>query len=127
MNQLIPLEDLYHEDIYMLRPKVLVILSRNWNEISTEDQSLLEKILGSVKLSLAAVQIITLQVFDLPDLVAYKPKQIITFGTVLKRIPTQYELLVLDGISIIQADPLDQLNEAKKKSLWSALKQMFSL
>ncbi|MDH4092388.1 MAG: hypothetical protein OEV74_12580 [Cyclobacteriaceae bacterium] len=127
MNQFFPLQDLYHEDIYMLRPKVLVILSRNWDEISTADQSLLEKIMGSVKLSLAAVQIITLQEFDLADLVAYKPRQIITFGAGIKGIPTQYELLVFHGISIIQADPLDQLNEAKKKSLWGALKQMFSV
>ncbi len=72
------------------------------------------------------VQIITVQEYDLPDLVAYAPTQIITFGPVLRRLPAQYELLSVDGISIIQADTLDKLNEAKKKSLWGALKQMFS-
>jgi DNA polymerase III psi subunit len=126
VSQPSPVESLYQEEIYRLDPKVLVMLSRTWNEISSADRLLLEKILSAVKLSLAMVQIITAQEYDLPDLVAYAPAQIITFGPVLRQLPTQYELLSVDGTSIIQAEALDKLNEAKKKSLWGALKQMFS-
>lgn len=127
MSPSIPLDYLYQDELYMLRAKVLIILFPGWNEISDEDQSLLKKILGSVKLDLAAVQIVTRQEFNLPDLKAYSPQQIIAFGSILKGNSDQYQLFSRDGVSIIQADSLAKLDDSKKKSLWMALKQMFNI
>lgn len=122
-----PVAYLYQEELYAQRSKVLVILSHDWNDISDENQLLLKKILGSVKLDLAAVQIIACQDFDLNDLKAFSPHQIITFGSALRGSPTQYQLFTQDGISVIQADSLHKLDDPKKKSLWMALKQMFNI
>lgn len=107
-------------------PKVLVILSKNWDEVSEQDQLLLAKILGSVKLNLASVQIITRSEFEINDLKVFAPSKIIAFGSVLKGSPKPYELLSVHGTSVLVADALHQFDEVKKKSLWSALKQMFS-
>lgn len=117
--------ELYQEELYALKPKVLVILGNDWNDVSTEEQVLLSKILGSVKLSLAAIQIITLESFDLHDVAAYDPAQLIAFGSKFKRVASSYEILTIEGTTIILADSLDQLNDSTKKSLWATLKQMF--
>jgi len=116
---------LYQEEVYGLKPKVLVILGKDWSDVSTAEQLLLSKILESVKLSIAAVQIITIESFDLHDIVAYNPAQLISFGSKFKRAASLYEIITIEGASIILADPLDHLNDATKKSLWGALKQMF--
>ncbi len=122
-----PVAYLYQEELYAQRPNVLVILSHDWKDISEENQLLLKKILGSVKLDLAAVQIIACQDFDLNDLKAFSPHQIITFGSALRGSPTQYQPFTQDGISVIQADSLQKLDDPKKKSLWMGLKQMFNI
>jgi hypothetical protein len=127
MNTAKPLEYLYPEELYAQRPKILVILSHDWKDLSEENILLLKKILGSVKLDLAAVQIISRQEFDLTDLKAFSPHQIITFGSKLRSSPTHYQLFTQDGISVIQADSLQKLDDPKKKSLWMALKQMFNI
>ena len=51
------LRNLYQEELYRIPGKVIVVISRPWEEITYEDRTLLSKILGSVKLSLASVQI----------------------------------------------------------------------
>jgi hypothetical protein len=127
MTTPIPLEYLYQEDLYAHRAPVLIVLFPGWNELSEEDQLLLKKILGSVRLDLAGVQIITCHEFSLGDLKAYAPQQIIAFGSIFKGNTAQYKLISHEGISIIQADSLNKLDDPKKKSLWMALKQMFNI
>ena len=116
---------LYQEELYVMRAKVLIILSKNWNEVSDEDQSLLIKILGAIKLNLASVQIVTQKKFDVDALKAYSAVQILTFGSVSNSEGPLYQLISLKGVSMLHADALHELNEAKKKILWSTLKQMF--
>lgn len=127
MNAPFPYESLYQEELYALNPKVLVILSKNWDEVSEKEQLLLTKILESVKLTLASVQVITLKEFDINDLRLFDSRQIIAFGSVFKSSAKPYQLLSLQGTSVIQADALEELDELKKKRLWSSLRQMFSL
>lgn len=127
MNPPLPLEYLYQEELYSPRANVLIILNPGWNKLAEEEQLLLKKILGSVRLDLAAVQIINCQEFELGDLNAYAPQQIIAFGSVLKGYPTQYQVFTQQGVSLIQADSLQKLDDPKKKSLWIALKQMFNI
>jgi len=127
MTPIVAQEYLYPEELYSLRSRVLIILNSGWNDLSEEDQMLLKKILGSVKLDLAAVQIITFREFDLNELKVYSPQQVITFGAVLKTPQPQYQLISLQEVSLIQADSLGKLDDSKKKSLWTALKQMFNI
>ena len=125
MNPSALFDNLYQEELYVLRPKVLIILSKNWNEVSDEDQSLLIKILNSIKLNLASVQIVTQKKFDIDELTAYSPIQILTFGSFSNSKVALYQLISLKGVSVLHADALHELNETKKKILWSALRQMF--
>lgn len=122
----VALESLYPEELYALHTKVLVIVPNAWTAVSEEEQTLLSKILGSVKLSLGAVQIIALAEFEIQTLAAYRPDQIIAFGSRLKREARLYEVIHVSGISVLQADALPVLDDARKKSLWGALKQMFN-
>ena len=125
MTQPAILENLYQEELYRIPGKVIVVISRPWEEIPDEDRILLAKILGSVKLSLASVQIRVYQEFSIKDFYPLAPTNIIVFGAALKNFSTKYEPLSVDNISIIMADELNQLDDLKKRSLWLALKQIF--
>ncbi|HEX6889658.1 MAG TPA: hypothetical protein VF141_03160 [Chryseolinea sp.] len=123
-------EHLYQEELYSLGPKVLVIIPIPWDTLSESDQLLLSKILGSVKRTLASVQVLTLKEVDIDVLLFYRPSRIIAFGTSIKvqgEIIQPYKSFRHDQILVIQADRLDQLDDAKKKNLWNALKDMFQV
>lgn len=127
MKETSPFENLYQEELYALGPKVLIVLSTDWAGLLESDQLLLGKIMGSVKRSLASVQIISRKEFDVNDILTYNPSHIIAFGSKVKGLSRSYELLSLQETPIILADDLQKLDDAKKKSLWGALKQMFKL
>ena len=120
------LRNLYQEELYRIPAKVIVVISKPWEEVTYEDRTLLSKILGSVKLSLASVQIKVSQEFSIKDFYPLVPTYIIAFGAMLKNSPNKkYEHLSVEDISIIMADELNQLDDLKKRSLWLALKQIF--
>jgi len=117
----------YQEELYKIHPKVLVVIPRSWAEISEEEKALLNKILGSVKQSLARVDIVTLKTFSPEELSAYGASRIISFGSTLKASAKLYEHLTIDQSQVIVAEDFPLLDDAKKKSLWLALKQMFGI
>jgi DNA polymerase III psi subunit len=120
-------ESIYQEDLYALPAKVLILIDRTWEEITPEDRVLLAKILGSVKLSLSAVQIMSGKKFELSSFQAFAPQRVIAFGATLKDQATSYEVLSTEGTMVLHADALNALDDQKKKRLWNALKQMFGL
>ena len=117
----------YQEELYQIRTRVLVIVGRPWNEISEDDKALLNKILGSVKLTLAKVDVVTLPSFSPQDLSAYGASRMIAFGATLKSSSKLYENITTDQVQVIVAEDFPLLDDAKKKSLWIALKQMFAI
>jgi len=119
------LRNLYQEELYRIPAKVIVVISKPWEEVTYEDRTLLSKILGSVKLSLASVQIKVSQEFSIKDFYPLVPTYIIAFGATLKNSSKRYQHLSIEDISIIMADELNQLDDLKKRSLWLALKQIF--
>jgi hypothetical protein len=119
------LRNLYQEELYRLPGKVIVVISRPWEEITLDDRILLSKILGSVKLTLASVQIKVSQEFSINDFDALAPTYIIAFGAMLENSSKKYEHLSIEDISVILADELSELDDLKKRSLWLALKQIF--
>ena len=125
-----PIEHLYQEELYKLGPKVLVIIPGPWEALSEADQLLLSKILGSVKQTLASVQVLTLSEVETEDLLFYRPSRIIAFGSSIKisgKSIQPYKSFVHDQVIVLQADSLDQLDDVQKKNLWIGLKEMFQV
>lgn len=121
------LESLYQEEVYRIPSRVLIILSGAWEDLQEEDRTVLTKMLAAVKLSLASVQIITKKEFAISDLASFAPSKVLAFGARLQPASSLYEKLVIDGVPVILAEDLRSLDDAKKKSLWGALRVMFGV
>ena len=127
MSQSNPLESLYQEELYVLPSPLLIILSKPWAELTSEELTTLTRMVQAVKLNLASVQIIVQKDFTIADLAAYSPKRVLAFGATFGSTTSLYENLNSEGVSVIISESLDKLDDAKKKSLWVALKKMFNL
>lgn len=119
-----PLSHLFNEELYTIPPTVTIILDKSWESISEEHKTLLSKILGSVKISLASARIVFRQSVTAEEIKAFGSAKVLLFGTQAQFNP--YEHVQAQGFSIIRADELGALDDAKKKSLWLALKTMFA-
>jgi hypothetical protein len=120
-------ENLYQEDLYLLPQKTLVLLDRPWQAITEEQEALLTRILGSVKLSASGVQFFTTGNTTVSDLAPFNPARIISFGPAITGVSGLYQFSEIDGIPVICADTIDRLDDPRKKSLWVALRQMFGI
>ncbi len=127
MSQTNTLESLFQEELYVLQSPLLIILSKPWPALSVDELSTLSRMLNAVKLNLASVQVIVRKDFSVEELSVYSPNRVLAFGAALKSSATLYENISIDGISVIISESLDQLDDAKKKNLWMALKNMFNL
>jgi hypothetical protein len=120
-------EQIFLENLYLIKGKVLIVLPKPWQLHSAEEITLLTKILGSVKLSLEAVQIIYKEDVTLSELSIYQPSAIILFGVNFTPSIKSFSSETIDGITIIHAEALSSLDDSKKKNLWGALKHGFKL
>lgn len=117
---------LYQEEFYKIPTDVLVVIKKNWEDYSAEEQSLLTKILNSVKIDPASVRIIAQGKVSLKSLETYAPARVLVFGSESEDLKA-YETIQAQGFTVLKADDLTQLDDTKKKNLWIALKQMFGL
>lgn len=117
---------IYTEELYKLPGRVIVLLPVPWETLSDDQVTLLGKILNSVRLSLAGVQILCREKADVHELNVFNPSVIISFGTAVNLKIEPYTPGEVDGIRIILSDALNKLDDTKKKSLWNALKQAFA-
>lgn len=117
---------IFNESIYKINANVTVLLSRDWSEISSEERTLLSKILAALRLSLDAVQVITGTDFSFEDW-ASPPSKLIVFGEAFGL--TLYTETTFKGIPTVAAEDLNVLlaNENTRKQLWLALKSLFKL
>ena len=127
MSQTNVLECLYTEELYKVSSKVVVVIPKPWKDIVEDERVVLSKMLVAVKLSMAAVHIVCMPKFSLADFQAFPPQKVLVFGSVFNASSKLYEHLAIEGTSVILADALGQLDDAKKKSLWLALRQMFGI
>ncbi len=127
MSQSSVLENLYSEELYQVPAKVIVVIPKPWKEITDDERTVLSKMLVAVKLSTAAVHIVTRAQFSLEDFKAFPFQKVLAFGSTFSGSSKLYEHLTVNGTSVILADALAQLDDAKKKSLWQALRQMFGI
>ena len=119
-----PLSYLFTEDVYEVPGSIAVIVNKPWEKFSDDERSLLAKILGSVKVNLASVRIIARPNITQAEMVSLGSHRILIFGSQADISP--YQLVQAQGFSAIKADDLLTLDDAKKKSLWLALKAMFT-
>jgi hypothetical protein len=115
----------FGEDLYQLPSRVLVVIPSPWEMVTDAEQLLLARILGSVKLSLAAVQITHATTFSLEDALVFQAKIILSFGVDLAGVSQRYEGVSFGDASVIVADAMGELDDTRKKNLWTALKQIF--
>lgn len=120
-------EYIFTENLYQIKGKVLVLIPNSWSLQSNQDISLLSRILGSIKLSIDTVQIVSATEISLNELNNYNPSAILAFGVTFTPTIKPYSAEVINGITLIWAEKLADLDEAKKKNLWNALKEGFKL
>jgi hypothetical protein len=118
-------EYLYQEEIYQISNGIVVVLPLSWEKTPESDKTLLTKILGSVRINIDSVVIITRSQVSLSQLTSFNSGKVLVFGSAGLAEVKSYEKTELDGISVIKADNLSALTDSTKKSLWMALKQMF--
>ncbi len=112
--------DLYPEEIYQIKDRVLIVLTTSWESVSEEDKTLLAKILGAIRLSLDGVQIISQQKPDFQAIKMLSPKWVIRFSNDYPK--DYYKAESIEGSIIVNSHLLSDLDDARKKSLWMALK-----
>lgn len=118
---------IYTEELYKPSQRIVVVVSKAWSDVSEDERNVLSKMLVAVKQSLAAVQVVNSREITLADLATFNPSKVLAFGATLEGQSKLYELITIDGVAAIVADSLEKLDDAKKKSLWVALKQMFGM
>jgi len=118
-------QESFNEEVYALPNRVLVLIACEWHELSSDECQLLSKILNSVNLSIDSVQLVSRKEFDLNFIPAIIPSAILSFGSRIPSITTHYEVAESSGIPVIIADSLANLDDEKKKLLWSALRKVF--
>ena len=121
-----PLVHLFSEDIYSIPQPVVIVVARPWEDYASEERSLLGKILGSVKLDLASVRIIHREKITHSEIAELASQKVLVFGAESPDIKP-YESQQAQGFTVIKADDLSALDDAKKKSLWLALRNMFGI
>ncbi|RAV98112.1 hypothetical protein [Pseudochryseolinea flava] len=120
-------QNLYQEDLYNIPGRVVVVLPGAWEKVSESDRTVLVKMIHAVRINFASVTVIERTSLAAGDLAALSPEKVLVFGVPVTPSPALYQLSTLDNIPLIAADKLENLDDAKKKTLWGALKQMFAL
>ncbi len=118
-------ESTYPEELYLIQPRVMVVIPVAWTEVKEAEKILLSKILSAVKQSLDSVVIRQQPQLDL-SVWTEKPKRVLCFSPA-EGFP-KFEVLPVQGTSVIVSLPLPELlaNDEAKKKLWAGLKVMFS-
>lgn len=119
------LEQTFTEELYKIKPQVIVLIPEPWTQLRQEDIVLLTRILQAVNITLDSVKIITKPSLDLEELSVFLPSAVLSFGTSVKQITAPYKTFRHNEANVLVTDTLSDLDEAKKKILWTALKQMF--
>lgn len=120
-------ETLFQEELYSIPTPLVIVIAKPWDELTEVEHATLTRMLSALKLSLAAVQIIHRSEFSVEELSTLAPKRVLAFGVISKPALPLYENQNLNGISIIISESLHELDDPKKKILWTALRGMFSL
>lgn len=106
---------------------MIVVLPQTWDAYGADQQTLLQKILTSVKVDMNAIQIVVQPSVELKSLQVYSPARVLVFGCDTREDIPLYKETTAQGFMVIRADDLNMLDDQKKKNLWLALRQMFGI
>jgi hypothetical protein len=118
---------MFQEDLYTFATPLLVVLKNPWESYSADEHKLLEKILTSVKVDINSVHMATMASVEFRALEVFAPSRVLIFGSETGQDIPLYQETAAHSLRVIRADDLGNLNEERKKHLWSALRQMFGL
>lgn len=121
------IENIFQEELYRIPVPVVIIIPRPWHKILEDEKTLLAKILGSVKLNIGSVAIMVREEVSPETIRNSNSEKLLVFGSKFLPDIKAYESVEIEGISVIRADDLGQLDEGRKKQLWVGLKQMFGV
>lgn len=121
------LTHLFQEELYFFTNPLVVVLPKPWESYGTTEQTLLQKILTSVKIDMDAVQMVVQPSIELELLKIFSPARVLIFGSGTREDIPLYQSTQAQGFIVIRADDLSQFDDQKKKNLWIALRQMFGV
>jgi DNA polymerase III psi subunit len=121
MNNVV-VESIHSQEIYKIGEPLTIMFNKTWDAMSGEEKTLLSKILASIKQSLSTVKIVNQEIFQINNF--GENSIVILFGA--KALPEviPYSVVSSNGIQLVQADALHELDDTKKKNLWSAIRQI---
>ncbi|MBX2945647.1 MAG: DNA polymerase III subunit psi [Cyclobacteriaceae bacterium] len=120
------IEQTFTEDLYKIPGRVIILVPQEWSSLSPNEIELLSKILGAVKLKMAQVQILVKEKADMAELLVFNPPVVLSFGSKIAQVNTPYQVSNWNGVHVLEADSLRAFDEAKKKQLWNALRELFN-
>jgi hypothetical protein len=118
---------LFQEELYHFSSPVVVVLPKTWDSYSAEQQQLLNKILTSVKINIDAVRMVVVPAGQRVSPAGFGAQRVLIFGCQPPDDTVLYSETTAQGFKVIWADDLSQLDDQKKKNLWTALRQMFGV
>ena len=118
---------LFQEELYYFNNPVVVVVPQPWENYGVAEQTLLQKILTSVKIDMDTILIKVQPLVELETLKIFSPSHVLIFGSGMEEEIPFYESTQAQGFTVIRADDLSAFDDQKKKNLWIALRQMFGL
>ena len=107
---------------------LLIIIKSDFQDLSTSQKELLQKILLAVKVDIAGTKLISEATYkQMPESVE-NYRQVLSFGVGLPNATTRYQLLKKGDQHVLVSDSLAALEQAValKGKLWAAMQQMFA-
>jgi hypothetical protein len=118
-------KETFTEDLYKISGKFMVLIPGTWEEMTFAETDLLSKILGAIRVPLSKVQIISGEHADVIHLALFNPAFILGFGVAVNGIEKKYSLVEHQGLELILADRLSEIDIARKEKLWPELRDRF--
>jgi hypothetical protein len=119
-------ESVFQEEVYSLKPKLVIVIENSWQSLSEQEREQLKKIIGALKISFESIQIAIQSDFKISSF-EHRTNKLIYFGSTPGNF-ANYQQHTFSGISFICSEALSQLliNESTRKQLWTGLKNMFA-
>jgi hypothetical protein len=131
MTEQVLFDSLFTEELYLLPSRVWIVITKPWNDLTTNEKEQLTKITDALRLrinrtlNLEAFTVIHMPSFDLSQR-QDRPERLIYFGPTVSGLQ-QYELIEAGGVLMVLAEGLFELtaDESSRSKLWTALKELF--
>jgi hypothetical protein len=117
----------YPEEIFLIKPRPVVVINESWNALGEKERELLTKIISALRISIDAVTIVSQPGLDVTRF-QHTANRLMYFGKLPAGV-SYYDILQAGNLAFICSESLTQLvdNEPARKQLWLGLKKLFSI